>query len=230
MRAGHFTIRSMILGLLGVALIAAAPALADKSPVDSLLKQVDKSTKGVKGLTAQVTLTDVEAGEEKTNRSGSAYISMDGKLRIDLTGDDPETILCTPSDLYVHHPSKMVYEQYKLQQHPERLEQYALLGFSPSGSALKSDFLMTVIEESSLEGSKVALLELTPTRDDLRSAISKIHLWIDQSTYLPIQQRMFHGSADTHLTVRYSDVSREDKLDQAKFKPNWPKGTKKVKQ
>lgn len=230
MRAGQFTIRSITLGLLGVALIAAAPAMADKSPVDSLLKQVDKSTKGVKGLTAQVTLTDVEAGEEKTNRSGSAYISMDGKLRIDLTGDDPETILCTPSDLYVHHPSKMVYEQFKRQQHPERLEQYALLGFSPAGSALESDYLMTVIEESSLDGSKVALLELTPTQDDLRSVVSKIQLWIDQSTYLPIQQKMFHGSADTYLEVRYRDVSREDKLDQAKFKPSWPKGTKKVKQ
>jgi outer membrane lipoprotein-sorting protein len=104
-----------------------------------------------------------------------------------------------------------------------------LLGFEPSGSALKKDFLITLIEESSLEGSEVALLELTPTRDDLRAALSKIQLWIDQSTYLPIQQRMFHGAADTHLTVRYRDVSRDDKLDQAKFKPNWPKGTTKVK-
>ena len=139
-------------------------------------------------------------------------------------------MLCTPSELYIHHPSKMTVEQFKLQKHPERMEQYALLGYSPSGSALKGDFLMTVIDESSLDESKVFLLELTPTEDGLRSAVSKIRLWIDQSTYLPIQQRMFHGAADTHLTFRYRNVSRDDKLDQAKFKPSWPKGTTKVKQ
>ena len=229
MRSGRPTVRSITIGLLVIAFTAGAFAADDKASVDGILKQVDNVTKGVKGITAQVTLIDVEAGEEKTNESGTAFVSMDGDLRIELTGDAPKTILCTPTDLFLYSPSKMVYEQFKLQQHPERLAQYALLGFEPSGSALKKDFLITLIEESSLEGSEVALLELTPTRDDLRAAVSKIQLWIDQSTYLPIQQRMFHGAADTHLTVRYRDVSRDDKLDQVKFKPNWPKGTTKVK-
>jgi outer membrane lipoprotein-sorting protein len=222
--------RSIPVGLALIAIMAGVPAAAATTSVDSVLKQVDKVTKGIKGITADVTLVHVEAGEEKKSETGTAYVSMDGKMRIELSGDDPMTILCTPSDLFIHHPSKMTVEQFKLQQHPERLEQYALLGFSPSGTALKRDFLMTVIEESSLEGSKVVLLELTPTQGDLRSAISKIRLWIDQSTYLPIQQRMFHGAADTHLTFRYRNVSRDDKLDQAKFKPSWPKGTTKVKQ
>ena len=123
----------------------------------------------------------------------------------------------------------MEYEQIKLAQHPEQLEQYALLGYSPAGSQLKKDFLLTVIEESSLDGNKVVLLELSPTRDEVRAKVHKIHLWIDQATYLPAQQRMFYGAADTYLTIRYSDVSREDKVDQAKFKPKWPKGTSKVK-
>ena len=230
MKSGHYVLRSILFALLTMAIAAGSAASAANAPVDDVLKQIDKTTKGVKGITAEVTLVNVEAGEEKTNEAGSAYVSMEGKIRIELLGDDPKTILCTPSDVYVHHPSKMVYEQFKRQQHPERLEQYALLGFSPSGSALKQDFLITLIEEASLEGSKVVQLELTPTRDDLRAAISKIHLWIDQSTYLPIQQRIFHGAAETHLTVRYRDVVRDDKLDQAKFKPSWPKGTKKVKQ
>ena len=230
MKSGHHVTRSIPIGLLILAIMTGVAAAADNTSVNDVLKQVDKVTKGVKGFTADATLVNVEAGEEKTNETGAAFVSLDGNIRIELTGDDPGTILCTPTDLYIHHSSKMVYEQYKLQKHPERLEQYTLLGFSPSGSALKRDFLITVIEESSLDGNKVVLLELTPTRDDLRTAISKIRLWLDQSTYLPIQQRMFHGAADTHLTVRYSNVARDDKLDKAKFKPSWPKGTKKVKQ
>jgi outer membrane lipoprotein-sorting protein len=212
-----------------IAITAGVAAAEDAPSVDSVLKQVDKVTKGIKGITAEVTLVDIAAGDEKTNETGTAYVSMAGQVRIELTGDAPTTILCTPSDLFIHEPSKMTVKQFKLQQHPERLEQYALLGYSPSGSALKKDFLMTVIEESSLEGSKVVLLELTPKQDALRNAISKIHLWIDQSTYLPVQQRIFHGAAETHLTFDYRNVSRDDKMDQAKFKPSWPKGTKKVK-
>ena len=169
---GHYVLRSILFALLTMAIAAGSAASAANAPVDDVLKQIDKTTKGVKGMTAEVTLVNVEAGEEKTSETGAAYISMEGKIRIELLGDDPKTILCTPSDVYVHHPSKMVYEEFKRQQHPERLEQYALLGFSPSGSALKQDFLITLIEEASLEGSKVVQLELTPTRDDLRAAIS----------------------------------------------------------
>jgi len=230
MRSGHFAIRTGAVGPLVIAIIAGVSAMGATTSVDDVLKQVDKVAKGVKGITADVTLVAVEAGEEKTNESGAAFVSLDGKMRIELTGDDPTTILCTPSDLYIHQPSKMTVREFKLQKHPERVEQYTLLGFSPAGTALKKDFLMTVIEEGSLDGSKFVLLELTPTEDDLRSVVSKIQLWIDQSTYLPIQQRMHHGAADTHLTVRYRNVSRDDKLDQAKFKPSWPKGTTKVKE
>ena len=229
MRSGHSVTRSIPVGLLVMAIMAGVTAAAATPSVDSVLKQVDRVTKGMKGIIAEVTVVGTEAGEEKTNETGTAYVSMVGQIRIELTGDDPQTILCTPSDLFFHHPSKMTVTQFKLQQHPERLEQYTLLGFSPSGSALKKDFLVTVIEESSLDGSKVYQLELTPKQDDLRGTVSKIHLWIDQSTYLPIQQRIFHSSADTYLTVSYRDVSRADELDQARFKPSWPKGTKKVK-
>jgi outer membrane lipoprotein-sorting protein len=230
MRSGHFAIRTGAVGLLVIAIIAGVSATAATTSVDDVLKQVDKVTKGVKGITADVTLVAVEAGEEKKNESGTAYVSLDGKLRFEISGEDPTTILCTPTDLFIHHASKMTVEQFKRQKHPEQMEQYALLGYSPSGSELKKDFLMTVIEESSLDGAKVVLLELTPTEEGARSAVSKIRLWIDQSTYLPIQQRMFHGAADTHLTVRYRNVSRDDKLDQDKFKPSWPKGTTKVKE
>ena len=133
MRSGRPTVRSITIGLLVIAFTAGAFAADDKASVDGILKQVDNVTKGVKGITAQVTLIDVEAGEEKTNESGTAFVSMDGNLRIELVGDEPITILCTPTDLFVYTPSKMVYEQFKLPQHPERLEQYALLGFGHRG-------------------------------------------------------------------------------------------------
>jgi outer membrane lipoprotein-sorting protein len=52
---------------------------------------------------------------------------------------------------------------------------------------------------------------------------------VDQSSWLPVQQRFFHGGMDTHLTVGYANLSRNDKLPNDLFAPKWPKGTKKQK-
>ncbi len=88
---------------------------------------------------------------------------------------------------------------------------------------------MSLLEESSLDDNKVLVLELTPRSDSTRRDISKIQLWINQANWLPIQQKIFHSNADTHLTVRYNNVARNDSLDKDLFKPNWPKGTEKIK-
>jgi outer membrane lipoprotein-sorting protein len=122
----------------------------------------------------------------------------------------------------------MIVEQFNTGKHKERLAQYALLGFEPRGSELERDFLVTILDEESLDGRKVVLLELTPKRDDVREAVSKIHLWIDQSNWLPVKQQVFHGSPETHLTVTYENVSRDDSISQQVFKPKWPKGTEKI--
>jgi outer membrane lipoprotein-sorting protein len=92
---------------------------------------------------------------------------------------------------------------------------------------LKKDFLLTVVEaDGTLDDKSIVLLELTPKAEKLRAAVSKIHLWVDQANWLPAQQRIFHGGAETHITVSYSNLSRNDKLDNKLFAPQWPKGTR----
>jgi outer membrane lipoprotein-sorting protein len=179
-------------------------------------------------MTADAEITMVEDGETSKSSAGKAYISLQGKLRIDLTGDEPGTILCTPPKLFLHDPTRVIVEQYNTEKHRDRLAQYALLGFEPRGTKLEKDFLVTLLDEESLDGRKVVLLELTPKQDGVREAVSKIHLWIDQSSWLPVKQQVYHGSPDTHLIVAYANVSRDDSISQQVFKPKWPKGTEKI--
>ena len=40
---------------------------------------------------------------------------------------------------------------------------------------------------------------------------------------------VFHGGADISMTVRYLNATRNLPVDKSVFKPQWPKGTKKVK-
>jgi outer membrane lipoprotein-sorting protein len=212
-----------------IAVFGSFPVGAQGWNLEDALKQIDKATKGIKGVTAEVELSDVKGGEETTASSGKVSVSFQGKSRFEMSDDDSTTILCTPSVMYIHRPSQMTVEQFQLPQHPEKLAQYTLLGFQPTGQAMKKNFLVTMLEEDSLDGKRVVLLELTPKKENLRAVIGKIHLWIDQSNWLPTQQRIYHGASETYLTVRYGNVARNDSLNEAIFKPNWPKGTKKTK-
>ena len=61
--------RSVTAGLIGLALVLAAastPVHAAQWSLDDALKQIDKATKGTKGITAEVEMTDVAAGEDFT--------------------------------------------------------------------------------------------------------------------------------------------------------------------
>lgn len=218
---------AIIVLALVVCLTANAPLAADWS-LDSALKQIDDATRGVRGLTGEVSVKD-QRGEETRTLEGSVSIMMDGRMRIEVNEEPPRTILCTGGKMFVHQPAKSLVTEYKLGQNPDSLPQYGLVGFSPAGTRLKKDHLVTLVEESTLDGHSVLMLELTPKSEKLRGAIQKIHLWIDQAHWLPLQQRIFHTAAETFLTIRYDNLSRNDRLDPKTFAPKWPKGTRKEK-
>jgi outer membrane lipoprotein-sorting protein len=222
-------LRSAIALTLLALLLPGATTTAGEWTLADALKQIDKATKGVRGLTGDVTVTDQQAGADARSMSGEASIRIDGRIRLEAEGENAKTILCIPGKMFVHEPGKSTVTEYPLAKHPDKLAQYALVGFAPLGTALKKDFLLTLVEDSTLDEKSVLMLELTPKSEGLRGAVSKIHLWIDQSNWLPAQQRIFHGGADTHLTVTYSKLSRNDKLDNQIFAPKWPKGTRKEK-
>jgi outer membrane lipoprotein-sorting protein len=69
---------------------------------------------------------------------------------------------------------------------------------------------------------------LTPKSDKVRAAVSRIEIWIEQGSWLPIQQKIFHGDSSQSLTIHYVQTSRNVPVDNALFKPKWPKGTKKI--
>lgn len=222
-------IRPVALAISALALLSfAQPSPAADWSLDDALEQIDNATRGVRGLTGEVTATD-QRGEESRTLNGSVAVMLDGSMRITIEEDPPRTILCTGGKLYIHEPAKSLVTEYKLGKNPDSLPQYALVGFSPLGKQLKKDYLVTLVEEGTIDGHSVLMLELTPKSAELREAIQKIHLWIDQANWLPLQQRIFHTAADTHLTVRYDGLSRDDRLESKLFAPKWPKGTRKEK-
>lgn len=224
----RFLTLAVVTGTVALCLAGSLVPAAEWT-LDSALRNIDTGTKSFRSATADVQITRMRTTDAKSpDEAGKAYLRSDGRVRLDLTRPAERTVLCLPDVVYLYDPGNSLVERYKIGKRPERLEQYLLLGFSTRGTKLNKDYLVTLLTEESLDGQKVLLFELTPKRHELRSIVSKIHLWISESTWLPIQQKAFQGGGDKYVLVRYTGFASNVDIDNAKFKANWPKGTKVV--
>lgn len=198
--------------------------------LEGVLKQLDAGAKEFRSLTADIERTKVTVVvNDRSTETGQIFVRSDNKMRIELSQPSPRTILRDGDELYVFNPKIKRVEQYNLGKHRSLVDQFLLLGFGTSGAELRKSYLVTVLSEEQLDKQKAVLLELTPKSDDVRNQISKIHLWIDEATWLPAQQKFFETGSEDYFIIRYTNVVRNIKIANSRFKPHWPHGTTKIK-
>jgi outer membrane lipoprotein-sorting protein len=223
--------RSLLWAIL-VAL-ATAPAAAQSKvtwTLESVLQQMDRESKSFRSLTAQIERTKVTVVvNDRSTETGQVWMRRDSKMRIELNPPDSRTVLVSGNTLYLFNPGLKRVEEFDLGKHKTHLDKFLFLGFGTSAGDLKGDYVLTLQGESTMEGRKVLLLELTPKKDEVRAHFSRIHLWIDLATWLPFQQRLFETGSGDYTTIRYTSVMRNPIVPDSRFKPDWPKGTNKIK-
>jgi outer membrane lipoprotein-sorting protein len=198
--------------------------------LESVLKQLDTQAREFHSLTADIERTKVTVVvNDKSTESGQIFVRRDDKMRIELTQPDPRTILRDGDDFYIYNPKINRVEEYNLGKKKSLVDQFLLLGFGTSGSDLRKGYLVTLQGEESLDDRKVVLLELTPKSDEVRNQLSKIQLWIDESTWLPAQQKFYETGSGDYFIIRYKNMMRNVRIADSRFKPRWPRGTTRVK-
>jgi len=213
-------------------LVSTGAARAEDSQwtVNQVLKQIDKANKEFRSMTAQIKVEHVVPGETETHAvTGKVWVDVRNGMRVDFTDPEKSTLLCTYTDLYVYKPDEATLEQIRLAKSPDRIEQYMQLGFTLWGTALQKDYLVTLVGKDPVGDRSGLLLELTPKSDAIRARISKIRLWIDQATWLPIQQEIAYAGPGNKGRALYTGAARNVSIDKSLFKPKWPKGTTKIK-
>jgi len=231
----HFRKRmGLILLAAWVFASSGAPAATQQTKasmtIEEVLKQLDHEAKNFRSLTAAMERTKVTVVvNDRSVESGRILIRGDDKMLIELTQPDPRTILRTGDDLYIYNPKLKRVEEYNIGKHRAEAQQFLLLGFGSSGNDLKKGYLVTLLAEEVIDRKKTLLLELTPKNEKVRNQVAKIHLWIDVSSWLPIQQKFFETGSGDYFTVHFTNIVRNPRLSDSQFKPTWPKGTQKVK-
>jgi len=231
----HRKICAALIGVVGLCLAGAGSAPSASAPqgpwtVGGVLHQMDTQAKEFNSLTADIERTKVTVVvDDKSTESGKLFIRRDEKMRIEMTSPDLRTILLNGDSFYIYTPKINRVEEYSVGKHKAMVDQFLLLGFGTSGTTLEKNYDIVLQGEDTLDNHKVLMLELTPKAADVRNQISKVQIWLDEGTWLPAQQKFFETGSGDYFTIRYTNVVRNVRISDARFRPQWPKGVTKVK-
>jgi len=196
--------------------------------VQNVLRQLDEQARDFSSLSADVERTKVTiVVNDRSTEDGTILVRGD-KMLLDMKTPDARTVLRNGDNLYIYTPGLKRVEEYNLGKSRSLVDQFLLLGFGTGGKELEKAYLVAVLREEKLEDKKTVELELTPKAQQVRDQIAKIEIWLDETTWLPVQQQFVEAGSGDYSIVRYSKVVRNPNISDADFKPHWPKGTEKV--
>jgi outer membrane lipoprotein-sorting protein len=197
--------------------------------LENVFRQMDNEAKDFHSLSADIERTKVTVVvNDRSTETGSIQVRGD-KMLLELKAPDPRTILRTGDSLFVYTPGLKRVEEYNLGKNRALVDQFLLLGFGTDTKEMQKSYLVTLLKEDKIDDRKTIELELTPKLDSVRAQISKIQIWLDESSWLPVQQEFFEAGSGDYSIVHYSKVVRNPGLPDSQFKPRWPKGTERIK-
>jgi outer membrane lipoprotein-sorting protein len=224
-RAIDFLVLQIVFGL-GFLAVASAQNSGSWTTA-GVLTMMDNAAKDFHSLTADVEHVKYTAVVKDTSiETGQVFVRHDDKIRIDIQKPDPKTILRNGDSLYIFTPKINRLEEYNLGKHREVVDQYLALGFGTKGEALKKNYLVTLLREEDFDSHKTVVLELTPKSEQARSQISKIEIWVDEASWIPVQQKFYETGSGDYFLSHYTHVMKNLKIGDGKFKGDWPKGVK----
>jgi outer membrane lipoprotein-sorting protein len=198
--------------------------------IDGVLAMMDKSARDFHSLTADIEHSKYTAVVKDTStETGHIFVRRDDKMRIEIVKPDARTILRTGDSLFVYTPKINRVEEFDLGKNRSLIDQYVRLGFGTKSEDIKKSYLVTVLGEEELDHKKTVMLELTPKSDQVRAQITKIQMWIDEASWLPIEQKFFETGSGDYVIFHYISVMKNLKITDAKFKQDWPKSVNRVK-
>jgi outer membrane lipoprotein-sorting protein len=228
-------LRFFLAALVGLSVLACTQQLGAKqngapATTASVLAMMDKSASDFRSLTADLENTKyTDVVKDTSTETGRIYVRRDQKMRIEITKPDPRTILRTGDSLFMYTPKIKRVEEFDLGKNRAMVDQYVLLGFGTKSQNLQRSYDVKLVKEEELDGRRTFLLELTPKSEDVRKKITKIEMWIDGSSWLPAQQKFYEAGSADYIEFHYSNVMKNLKIADSRFKQDWPKDANRVK-
>lgn len=215
--------------MLGTSVAAFSPRVsgtqtAQKWTTEGVLEMMDRSAKDFRSLTSDLENIKYTAVVQDTStETGQIFVRHDQKMRIEITKPEPRTILRTGDLLFLYNPKLNRVDEFDLGKNRAMVDQYVRLGFGTRSEDLRRSYLVTALGEAELDHRKTVHLELTPKSDAVRAQIVKIEMWVDEASWLPIEQKFFETGSGDYILFHYTNMMKNLKIPESKFKQDWPK-------
>jgi outer membrane lipoprotein-sorting protein len=231
---GCNSLLAFVLAAIGCLIGGAYPTLHAQAnakwTIKGVLGMMDKSAQDFHTLTADLEHVKYTAVVKDTStETGHIFVRRDEKMRIDITKPDPRTILREGDNLSVFNPKTNSVEEYNLGKNRQMVDQYVLLGFGTKGENIEKGYLVSIVGEEDFDSKKTVVLELTPKSDAIRNQISKIQMWVDEASWLPVQQKFFEAGSGDYFLFHYTNAMKNLKVADKEFKQDWPKNVTRIK-
>jgi len=223
--------RSLLLLTLSVAVGATAEAFqAQDRPVsnaaasvqtlEAVLRGMDQAAARFTSVVGNLEYTKVTVivNDYSTERGKIYFEKAKGKTRVMLAFQEPaeKYVLFQGSKVSLYRPKIAEVEEYDVGRRQSLVEQFLLLGFGTAGSELEKSYRVTWRGEESLDGQRVAHLELIPKAATVTAQLKQIELWLSTEDWQPVQQKFWEPSGD-YLLARYRDLKQNAKISGKSF-------------
>lgn len=191
-----------------------------KLDLHEILSRMNDAGKHLKTVSADLEYTTVTVlVNDRSTERGRYYFRnhRNPEILIDFTKPDPQTILFRKNKGEIYKPKINQIQEYDLAGHQELVQQFLLLGFGSDTGELKKAYDIRYLKEEEIEGNLTAMLELTPREESVRAQLSKIQLWINEESWLPVQQQFFEPGGD-YLLAQYTEIKVNRDIPSSLFR------------
>ena len=205
-----------------VCLLLAHGASAQKSPLQQVLDQLDRSAAGFHSAQASFVWDQYEkVVDDHDMQKGTVYFRRAGN-EVQMAADvkDPvpaKYVLYTGNKVQVYQSKIDQVTQYNVGKDKSAFESFLVLGFGGSGKDMMSSFDVTYAGSEKLDNADTVKLDLVPKSDKVRNTFNHIWLWINPATGISVQQQFFAPSGDYRL-AKYSEIQLNQKIPDSAFK------------
>lgn len=204
-----------------------------KLPPDlaEILSRMNESAKRLKTLSANLEYTKVTVlVNDKSTEVGQIFLhkSKNPQIMINFQKPDPKFILFKKNRAEIYLPKINQIQEYNFEQHSGLVQQFFLLGFGTESDELKKLYDLKFVGEEELDGDTTAILELIPRKKEIAAQLAKVHLWVSEESWLPVQQKFFEAGGD-YLVTRYTAVKVDRQLPRSTFEFPAAKDAKRLK-
>jgi outer membrane lipoprotein-sorting protein len=209
------------------------PRRGGKLPPDlsEILTRMNEASKRLRNLTADIEYTKVTVVVNDTSKQQGRLFYRKGKtpeIRIEMEQPDSRIILLKKNRAEIYLPKINQVQEYNLEQKTDLVEGFLLLGFGSDTAELAKSYDLRYLKEEELDGDTTAVLELIPRKSGIASQLTKIHMWINEDSWLPAQQKFFEPGGD-YTIARYKSVKVNMGISASTFELHPAQGAKRVK-